>query len=285
LIPEAVPGKTMEDLVQSRVDYGLLDVPGSNVRIRLNSTAVDLRNIADDSAVDVTYVSGGKAHRVRGKHAVYAGYHSLLPHICPELPNDQKEAIDYATKVPLVYISIAIRNWKAWDKLGINSVVCAQPSLMHSFGLDFPVSMGGYEFTNKPDQPTVLHGTWCPAIPDQGLSNIEQHKQGRRNLNEMSFDDVEDKIISQMDGALSGGGFDPNKDIAGITVNRWPHGYAYEYNELFDDLTFGPEKGPHLVARKKIGRIAIANSDASAYAYVDGAVDAADRAVNEILEN
>ena len=284
LLPEAVPGKTMEDLVQSRVDYSLLDVPGSNVRVRLNSTAVNLQNTADGSSVDVTYVSGGKVHRVRGRHAIFAGYHSLLPHICPELPDDQKEAINYATKVPLVYISIAVRNWRAWEILGIRSVGCAQPSLMHSFGMDFPVSMGGYDYTSRSDQPTVLHGTWCPAVPDQGLSNIEQHKQGRRELYEMNFDDIEDKIVAQLGGALSGGGFDPGRDIAGITVNRWPHGYAYEYNELFDDSSFGPEKGPHLVARKQIGRISIANSDASAYAYVDGAIDAADRAVNEQLK-
>ncbi len=169
------------------------------------------------------------------------------------------------------------------EKLDIHKVVCAQPSLMHSFGMDFPVSMGGYDYTSESGQPTVLHGTWCPAVPDQGLSNIEQHKQGRRDLFAMSFDDFEDKIVPQLSGALSGGGFDPGRDIAGITVNRWPHGYAYEYTELYDDPSFGPDKGPHLVARKQIGRISIANSDANAYAYVDGAIDAADRAVNEQL--
>ena len=202
LIPEAVPGTTMEDLVQSRVDYSLLDVPGSNVRIRLNSTAVDLRNTADGSAADITYVCNGKVHRVRTRHAVYAGYHSLLPHVCPELPDDQKEAINYATKVPLVYVSVAVRNWTAWENLGVHSVRCAQPSLMHSFGMDFPVSMGGYDYTSKSDQPTVLHGNWCPAVPDRGLSSIEQHKQGRRDLYEMSFADIEDKIVSQLSGAF-----------------------------------------------------------------------------------
>ena len=156
---------------------------------------------------------------------------------------------------------------------------------MHSFGMDFPVSMGGYEFTQTSDQPTVLHGTFCPAAPDQGLSSVEQHKLGRRQMYEMSYDEFEDKIIGQMSGALSGGGFDAEKDIAAITVNRWPHGYAYEYNELHDDPSFGPKKGPHLVARKQIGRISIANSDASAYAYVNGAMDAADIAVNEQLKS
>ena len=200
------------------------------------------------------------------------------------MPAEQKAAIDYATRVPLVYISIAVRNWQAFSNLGIRSVIAAQPTLMHSFGMDFPVSMGGYNFTSQPDQPTVLHGTFCPAVPDKGLSNIEQHKAGRYEMLEMSFDDFEEKIVGQLDGALAGGGFDAGRDVAGITVNRWPHGYAYEYNELFDDPSYGPEKGPHLIARKQIGRISIANSDSSAYAYVNGAFDAADRAVNEQLK-
>jgi spermidine dehydrogenase len=154
---------------------------------------------------------------------------------------------------------------------------------MHSFGMDFPVSMGGYNFTSSPDQPTVIHGTYVPARPDSGMSSLEQHKAGRRDLYEMSFDNFEQKIVSQMSGALGGGGFDAGRDIAAITVNRWPHGYAYEYNDLWDDPSFGRYKGPHIDGRAQVGRISIANSDASAYAYIDGAIDAADRAVTEQL--
>ena len=187
------------------------------------------------------------------------------------------------TKVPLVYISIALNNWKSFADLGVQRVTVAQPELMHSFGLDFPVSMGGYKFTSDPGQPTVIHGTYCPCRPDSGMSAMQQHKAGRRDLYEMSFDDFESKIVRQMSGALRGGGFDAEKDIAAITVNRWPHGYAYEYNELWDDPTFNKNKGPHLTARKPVGRVSIANSDACAYAYVNGAIDAADLAVNELL--
>jgi spermidine dehydrogenase len=271
----------MEDLVTSRVDYEHLDRESSNVRIRLESTAVDVRHAPDGKSVDVTYVRNGGAYRVRGRHAILACYNNIIPHICSEVPPEQKEAIAYATKVPLVYISIAVRNWQAFDRLGYHGIYVPQAELMHSFGMDFPVSIGRYRYTRTPDEPTVIHGTFVPAAPDQGLKAREQHIAGRRRLFEMSFDEFENGIVRQMDGALSAGGFDAARDIAAITVNRWPHGYAYEYNDYADPADWGPGKGPHIAGRAQIGRISIANSDSSAYAYVNGAVDAADRAVSE----
>ena len=98
---------------------------------------------------------------------------------------------------------------------------------------------------------------------------------------EMSFGDIETQIIRQVDGALSPGGFDVDRDVAALTINRWPHGYAYEYNDLYDPPDFGPAKGPHIAGRAQMGRISIANSDSSAYSYVNGAIDAAVRAVKE----
>jgi spermidine dehydrogenase len=231
----------------------------------------------------VTYVRNGKTERVRGKHAILACYNHIIPHICAEVPEAQRDAINYAEKTPLAYISIAIRNWRAFKNLGINSFYQPQSDLMHSVGLDFPVSMGDYQFTASPDRPTVLHGTFAPTAPDQGLTQKEQNVAGQRRLLGMSFDDFEKGIVSQLDGALGPGGFDSARDIFGITVNRWPHGYAYEYNDLFDPPDFSPLKGPHIAGRAQIGRISIANSDSSAYAYVNGAMDAAVRAVNEQL--
>lgn len=284
LVPHAVPGSTMEDLVLSRVDYDALDLERNSTRIRLDSTAVDVRHADADRAVDVTYLRHGKPYRVRGRHAILACYNRIVPHICPEVPQAQVEAINLAVKIPLVYISVAVRNWKAFEKLGYQSFSIPQPKLMHSFGMDFPVSMGGYEFTQNSAQPTVIHGTYVPTVPDQGLNEREQHIQGRRDLYALSFDDFEREIVSAMSGALGGGGFDAGRDIAAITVNRWPHGYAYEYNELFDPPEWTPDNGPHLLGAKQIGRISIANSDASAFAYVNGAFDAAHRAVNEQLK-
>ena len=107
-------------------------------------------------------------------------------------------------------------------------------------------------------------------------------KREDRKLYAMSFDDFEKKIVRQLDGSLSGGGFDAERDIAGLTVNRWPHGYAYEYNEYSDPPEWDPiQRSTYRGSRAQIGRVSIANSDASAYAYANGAIDAADRAVNE----
>ena len=284
LIPDSMSVDTMEAQVKAKVDYNALDLKSSKVRIRLNSSVVKVEHTSNQRSVNVVYINNGKSYRVVGRHVVMACYNNMLPHLCPELPIEQKEALNYATKIPLVYMSIAVRNWRAFSNLGFHSITIPQPKLMHSFGLDFPVSMGDYNFPQNPNQPTILHGTYVPTDPDKGLSAKEQAVSGRRQLYEISFAQFEHDIIEQMQGSLKGGGFDAERDIAGITVNRWPHGYAWEYNDYSDPAEYNPYNGPHIKGRARIGRISIANSDASAYAYVDGAIDAADRAVNEQLQ-
>lgn len=284
LVPDALPGASIADLVSGKVDYAVLDRRDNATRVRLNSTAVEVRQTPDQSHVDVTYVRDGAAEFVRGRHVIMACYNRVIPYIVPEVPEPQREAIRFAEKTPLAYISIAVRNWRAFAELGCNNIYAPQPALMYSFGLDFPVSIGDYDFTSRPDEPTVLHGTVAPTTPDQGYDHKEQCKLGQKRLLSMSFDDFETRIVRQLDGALGSAGFDVEREIAAITVNRWPHGYAYEYNDLFDPPDWGPGNGPHITGRARIGRISIANSDASAYSYVDGAIDAACRAVNEQIK-
>jgi len=281
LLPDALPSSNMQDLVTAPMHYERLDQEKANTRIRLNSTVVKVEHVDDKTSVDVTYVEDGSAYRVNGKHVIMACYNRFIPFLCPELPDAQREAIEYAEKVPLAYINVALRNWRAFKNLGINSVYIPNSEMIHSYTLDFPVSMGSYKFTEDPDTPVIVHATYAPTAPDQGLSSREQSVVGRQHLYQKSFQDFEDDIFEQMNGALKDGGFDGDKDIAAITVNRWPHGYAYEYNELYDPHDWTPKNGPHIAGREQIGRISIANSDASAYSYVNGAIDAAVRAVKE----
>ena len=138
LIPDAVPGSTQEDLVTARVDYERLDRASDATRIRLNSMAIDVRHTADENFVDVTYVRNGKIEMARARHVVMACYNSIIPHICPEFPAEQKLAVEKAVETPLVYISIAVRNWHAMAKMGCSRIYEPQASLMYAFSLDFP---------------------------------------------------------------------------------------------------------------------------------------------------
>lgn len=285
LVPNAVPGeRSMEGLVAARVDYEQLDRRSNATRIRLNSTAIDARHVDGRQAVDVTYVRGDSTYRVRGRHVILACYNHMVPHLCPDLPKIQADAIQVAEKIPLAYINIVLRNSKAFEDLGYHAFYVPQTELMHSFGLDFPVSMGDYRFARTGEDPIVVHGSYAATAPDQGLTERQQHVVGRQRMYEMTYQDFETRIIRQMSGALGGGGFDAERDIAAITVNRWPHGYAYEYNELYDPPEWTRKNGPHRIGAAQVGRISIANSDAEAFAYVNGAIDAAHRAVNEQLE-
>ena len=281
LIPGSIGGKNAEDIVTAKADYSMLDRSGSTVRIRLNSTVVHARHLGDPPSakeVEVTYSREGKLYSVRCKGVVMACWNTVIPYVCPELPQTQKEALLYGTKVPLVYTSVAIKNWKAFEKLGVHHVSC--PGMYHTHvSLDNAVSIGDYKAPLSPEDPILVRLTKTPCAP--GLPEREQHKVGRAELLVTPFATFERKLRDQLYRVLGPGGFDPARDIDAITVNRWPHGYAYEYNPLFDP-DWPPGQSPCEIGRKPFGRITIANADAAAAAYTDQAMDQAYRAVQEL---
>jgi spermidine dehydrogenase len=285
LIPETIPGNSSTDVVLAKANYAKLDQSSSPVRIRLNSTAVRVKHLGDAAnakEVEVAYVRGGKVYTAKAKNSILACWHVVIPYICEELPDKQKQALSSAQKVPLLYTNVALRNWTSFQKAGANSIYA--PGSYHTYmNLDLPVSMGGYECAHKPEEPVVLHMMKAPCRP--GRPAREQHTFGRMELYNTTFETMERKIREQLVRTLGGSSFDPARDIAAITVNRWPHGYAYEYNSLWDPFWLEGGETPCEVARKPHGRIAIANADAGAYAYRDCAIDQAYRAVGEIVRS
>ena len=283
LIPASAPGNTMEDIVTAKMNYARLDDPGNSVRIRLNSTVVRAKHDGDPSTsneVEVTYIMAGKANKVRGAHCVMACYNCVVPYMCPEMPEKQKAGLAYAVKQPLVYTNVQIRNWTAFQKLGVRYIY-SPGGYFCSTTLDFPVSIGDYKFPRSPEEPCLLHLVRTPCSP--GLPCKEQFKAGRYELLATSFETFERKIRDQLGRMLAGGGFDPAKDIQAITVNRWPHGYAYEYNSLFEPLDRPQSKRPCVIGRQPFGRITIANSDSDGHAYTNIAIDQGYRAVQEVV--
>ena len=285
LIPKAIPGGSLDDVVTARADYARLDEAASAARIRLNSTAVRVRHVGDGAqkVVEITYSRNGKLKMVRARHCVLACWNAVIPYICPELPQPQKDALLSATKVPLLYTNVVIRNWSAFQKLGFAQIE-APGSYHTSMGLDMPLNLGSYHSARTADEPVVVTMSKTPCSP--GLSARDQHKAGRLELLTTPFETLERNVRNQMSRTLGPGGFEPARDILALTVNRWAHGYAYQYNSLFDDFWRDGKlaEQPCLLARKTHGQIAIANADAAAYSYTDAAIDQAHRAVQEVLK-
>ena len=277
LIPGVAPGHTMDDIVLAAFDYAKLDQPKSAVRLRLNSTAVSVRNVGDN--VHVGYSRGGQLAQVRGKRCILACYNMMIPYLLKDLPAPQAHALSQNVKYPLVYTKVVIRNWQSFQKLGVHEIYAAtQP--YSRIKLDYPVSMGGYDHPRDPTQPIGLHMVYVPTSPNSGMNARDQARAGRGKLYGQTFEQLEAQLRDQLQRMLGPGGFDHERDILAITVNRWSHGYASFSNSLFDDAE---ENTAWMnLARKPVGHVAIANSDAAWSAYAHAAIDEAYRAVGEV---
>ncbi|RKF21301.1 NAD(P)/FAD-dependent oxidoreductase [Altericroceibacterium spongiae] len=287
LVPNATKARTQEDMGTATFDYGKLDLPSNPVRIRLSSIVVNVRHDGDPATATeavVTYANGDKLKSVRGKSVILACWNMVIPYMMPELPAEQQEALHYGVKGPLVYTSVALRNWKAFKNLGVSTFSC--PTMFHdTVALTEAVDLGALSHARSADQPIALHLTKFMNKP--GLPRRDQHRVGRAELLEMSFETFERETRSQLARLLGPAGFDPARDIAAITVNRWPHGYAYTYNSLYDPVEWvysETNSRPCVVGRQPYGLISIANSDAAASPHTDAAILEAHRAVSETIE-
>jgi spermidine dehydrogenase len=289
MIPDVAPGNTMEDIVTARFDYSKLDKERSPVRIRLNSTVTNVQHDSDPKKaeqVQVSYVRAGQAYQVRARNCVLACNNSIIPYLCPTLPESQQEALANQVKQPILMTQIAVRNWQAWKKMGIGGAL--SPGSYHiAAQLEYPVSLGDYTYSGGPDEPVIVTMYRYPHTNNQGLSAQEQYRRARHELLSTPFETIERNVREQLFSMLGEAGFDPTTDIMAITVNRWAHGYSYDMSShaLFDKLYEDDEdkRYPHMRARKPFGRITIANSDSAASAMLEAAVEQAHRAVTELL--
>ena len=278
LIPAVAPGSNAGNIAMAQFDYSRLDQAASPVRLRLESTVVNVAN--RDSGTSVTYVNQGRLLRVNSRHAVMACYHCIIPYLCPDMPAEQKEAQKYQVKRPLILTNVLLRDSKALDTLGISGAYC--PGRLHGAVWQVKgVNTGGYRlhWEEAGPVPVMFWGSVRP--PDSGVPIKEQHRASRALMLAMTFEDFEREVRTVLDGMLGPAGFDAKDDILAITVNRWPHGYAYGYLDLWDPEW--PEgEAPHEIARQPFGNITIANADAAADAYTHVAIDEARRAVGEL---
>lgn len=278
LVPGVARGSTMDDIVMADFDYAKLDRAHALTRLRLASTVVSVRNRG--RGVDIAYVRDAQLARVRAANCVLACYHMMIPYAMPSLPKAQRAAIAQNVKAPLVYVKVAVRNWNPWVAQGVHEI--SNPMGFYSrLKLDYPVSLGDYAFPRVPDQPMVLHLVHVPTVKGEGLDLRQRLRAARAMLYAMPFDTFEQKARDELARMLGPGGFDPDRDIVAITVNRWGHGYSYSGSMLFDSEE-AIETTP-VAARARAGRVVFANSDAAWDPYAHAAIDEAQRSVHELL--
>ena len=282
LIPNVAP-EVMgpADIVGARFNYEVLDKAGNNTRLRLNSTAVGVRE-NPSGKVEVDYVEQGSAKRVLADHCILACYNGLIPHLCPEMPESQKAGLAYGVKTPFVYANVQVRDGKAFSKAGATLFQCPHDPFQW-VSCAPTVAVGGFEPPRGPDDPMVIfmmHSPMPMAKPDPKLSTRDQLRLARTQIYRTQFSDYEQQIREQLQSMLGQFGFQHQSDIEAITVNRIPHGYAYPYVKL-DDPEWKAGQAPHEKGRAQFGRISVANSDSEAVALMNAAFDAAYRAVEE----
>jgi spermidine dehydrogenase len=282
MIPDVADGRGEEDIALQTFDYSKLDRPDQPVRIRLSSTVLYAENDGN-GGVDLRYANGEGFYRVRARHCVLACFNAIIPDLCSEVPEKQAEALRFQIKRPLLVTNVLLRSSAPFRELGISGAYC--PGRIH--GMVWPchgVNTGGYrhDWDDGGSVPVQFWGSIVP--PEAGLPPKEQHRASRHLLLTMSFQDFEREVRTTLDGMLSPAGFDVAEDVLAITVNRWPHGYSYRYMDLWD-AAYAPGQHPHEIARRPIGNITIANSDAGASSNTQTAIDQAYRAVSELGEN
>ncbi len=278
MIPSVSPEmKGFADVAVARFNYAELDKERQPTRIRLNSTVVGVRETGDHVVVD--YVRAATPQRITADHCVLACYNNLIPHLCPELSDRQKEALSYGVRVPFVYANVLLDNGRAFSQLGVELTQCPYDAFQWVSAAPTMTS-GGYEPPRGPDDPMAVFmmGSPTPAI-EEGTGR-DLYRAGRHKIYATTFAQYEAEIRQQLQNMLGKHGFNHETDIRAITVNRIPHGYAYFYLGL-DDPEFEEGQAPHELGRAQFGRISIANTDSEATPLMDAAFDAAWRAVEE----
>ena len=283
LIPDSFPDMTEDadpfDIVTEQLDYSQLDDDSNAVRLRLNSLVLNVSN--EGEGVALTYHQNGDLKAVRAKQCVLACYNRIIPHICPTLPQAQKEGLAECIKRPMGTANVLLKNGKSLVRAGVSSAYLPG-SLLQMVSVVTGVNAGKYQTEWNPDEPCMLHFFFgVPPENPGNLSIVEQSQAGRLRLLAMDFEDFEQEIHRVLNGIWGEAGLDVDNDILAITVNRWPHGYARDLIDL-EDKKWLASPGPYEIGRKTFGNIAIANSDAGADAYTHTAIDQAWRAVQEL---
>ncbi len=271
----------VEGITTTPFDYGVLDRPANRVRVRLSSPVVLVRNDGAPGAATsatVGYFDGDQVSTVRAGAVIMACWTAAVPYVVQDLPAEQKEAMRKAVRMPMVCATAQLRDWHPFREAGVHRARFTGAYWVTA-ELAPPISVGSYRCPKTPGEPINVHLVHAPAVP--GMAPRDAAAAGRRELARTPYDRLEFGVREQLTRLLGPFGFDPARDIEGLTVNRWGHGFAAGYARPWD--AFYPDGPfPADTARRRFGRIAIAGCDVMPGADADAAVSAACRAVRDL---
>lgn len=280
LVPGAIGGgHTLDEVLNSRVQFSALDRPGHSVRIRLASTVVRVEHAAAgrDSHVDITYTRKGKIYRLKARAVVMAGGGWSTRRVVRDLPDAHRQAYSQFHHSPMLVVNVAVNHWRFLHKLGISSARWFD-GFGFSCNLRRQMLVGNDRPRLHPDDPNII--TFYVPFYYPGLQPAAQGNRGRMELLSTSYREYERHLREQMLRVFGQAGFDPRQDIAGIILNRWGHAYVDPQPGFFFGKSGQP--APRDVIRRSFGRIAFAHSELVGHQYWLGAIGEGRRAVDQL---
>ena len=282
LIPPSLEGtNSVEDVSRSNVNFAALDAPGAPARIRLGATAVAVQHDGDPAkatSVTVAYEKDGRVYRVKARTVVMAGGSWTSKHIVKDLPEAHRQAYAEFYRSPCMMMNVAVGNWKFLYKMGMTG--CRWFGGIGDYMEVRKLALtGSEEPTIRPESPVVLTVKVLYSYP--GYSTEEQGHRGRGEMLATSFREYERQIREQFTEMFGSAGFDAQKDIAGIILNRWGHAYLSPQPGFF----FGKDGKPaarEVLRKAPFGRIAFANTDLAGAMDHRFSILEAERAVSQL---
>lgn len=264
LIPESIAGGvSFEDILFNPINFAALDRPDNAISIRLNSTAIDISHAGSaDTAkhVNVSYQENGAVKRIKAKTVVSAIGGWVGRNIIKDLPPTIIEAYNEFHHSPILVVNVAVRHWRFLDELGISSARWFK-GFGNFFSIRRPMDTGDRNQPFEPNKPAVI--TFYVPFNNPGYPVAAQGAIGRAELLSKSYADYEKEIVEQMTQMFADYGFNAQRDIAGIVLNRWGHAYISP-QPGFHFGTNGND-APKEVVKKAYGRIQFGHSELNGY--------------------
>lgn len=282
MIPDAIAGEaTLHDILYGDVNMRAMDREENKIRLRHEATVTRVEHIGRDT-VSVTYLRGDKVFRVKARGVVMAGGQSMNKYIVRDAPKETLTAMDEFNHAPMLSVNVGLRNWRFMDKAGITFA-----RWFEGFGfyaaIQAPVMTNGKSAPLDPDKPIMmtLYMPFLDGVSHSGLGAKQQAILARAKMLAMPYDEIEKKVLGQLNKAFGQYGFNAEQDVAALITNRMGHAYFVSPT----GFRFGKEgrPAPSEIVKKGYGRVRFGHSELSGFQGWTTASREGERATREVL--